>query len=93
MAHRLSDSEIQAQASQLEGWKLEGKHIQCRRTFRDFVAAIAFVNQLAEPSENAGHHPDRASSYNQMMITRTTHDVKGLTEKDFELAKVISQLH
>ena len=92
MAALLSDREIQAQLSQLPDWSLDGKAITCTRTFKDFVAAVDFVNQLVEPAEAAGHHPDLQISYNRVAIGLSTHDAGGLTEKDFALAQKISAL-
>ncbi|NET09052.1 MAG: 4a-hydroxytetrahydrobiopterin dehydratase [Merismopedia sp. SIO2A8] len=93
MASRLSESEIQAKLQQIPTWDLDGNAIQCRRQFKDFIEAINFVNRLVEPAEAAGHHPDLSISYNKVTITLTTHDDGGLTEKDFEMAAVISSIH
>lgn len=92
VAELLSESEIQERAGQLSEWTVEGKELQRTWRFKDFVEAIAFVNKLVEPAEAAGHHPDIAISYNKVSVSLTTHDAGGLTERDFELAKVISQL-
>lgn len=92
MASLLSDTEIQERAKHLEGWVVEGNQLRLTRKFKDFVEAIAFVNQLVEPAEAAGHHPDLEVSYNKVTVRVTTHDAGGLTSKDFDLAKVISQL-
>lgn len=90
MAHLLSDSEIQERLNQLPGWELQGKTIQHTHKFKDFIEAIQFVNRLVEPAEAAGHHPDLAISYNRVTITLSTHDAGGLTDKDFDLASVVS---
>lgn len=92
MAQLLSDIEINSQIGQLPGWSVVGQEIQTVRKFKDFIAAIDFVNKLVEPAEAAGHHPDIAISYNKVTVTLTTHDAGGLTQKDFDLAQVISQL-
>lgn len=92
MAQLLSDEEIKQQASQLDGWTVEGKELRTTRKFKDFLEAIAFVNKIVEPAEAAGHHPDLAISYNKVTIALTTHDAGGLTSKDFDLAEVISNL-
>ncbi|HAA27787.1 MAG TPA: 4a-hydroxytetrahydrobiopterin dehydratase [Cyanobacteria bacterium UBA8553] len=92
MASLLSDVEIQERANQLEGWKVEGKELRTTRKFKDFLEAIAFVNKIVEPAEAAGHHPNLEVSYNKVTVTLTTHDVGGLTSKDFDLAQSISQL-
>ncbi|MBD1910555.1 MULTISPECIES: 4a-hydroxytetrahydrobiopterin dehydratase [unclassified Leptolyngbya] len=92
MAQLLTDTEIQAHLEQLPGWELEGKAIRSVRTFKGFVEAIAFVNQLVEPAETAGHHPDLSISYNKVIIRLTTHDAGGLTKQDFDMATVISSI-
>jgi 4a-hydroxytetrahydrobiopterin dehydratase len=92
MVQLLSDAEIQERANQLEGWTVEGKELRITRKFKEFLDAIAFVNQIVEPAEAAGHHPDLAISYNKVTVSLTTHDAGGLTSKDFDLAQVISKL-
>ena len=92
MAQRLSNSEIRDRLQALPDWTAQGEVIQYLRTLKNFVEAIDFVNKLVEPAETAGHHPDIEISYNKVKISLTTHDAGGLTEKDFELAKVISQI-
>jgi 4a-hydroxytetrahydrobiopterin dehydratase len=92
MAELLRGAEIQERASQLEGWTVEGKELRTTRKFKNFVEAIAFVNQIVEPAEAAGHHPDLEISYNKVTVALTTHDAGGLTSKDFELAEIISLL-
>ncbi|HIK27721.1 MAG: 4a-hydroxytetrahydrobiopterin dehydratase [Oscillatoriaceae bacterium SKW80] len=92
MANLLSENEIKAELEKITGWSVEGKKLQRTWTLSNFVEAIAFVNKLVEPSEKAGHHPDIEISYNKVTVKLTTHDAGGLTEKDFQLAKVISEL-
>jgi 4a-hydroxytetrahydrobiopterin dehydratase len=92
MAELLSDTQAREMAAQVPGWSVEGKELQCVKTFGGFVEAVDFVNKLVEPAEAAGHHPDLAISYNQVTITLTTHDAGGLTEKDFAMAREISGL-
>jgi 4a-hydroxytetrahydrobiopterin dehydratase len=92
MASLLSDRDIQTKLSQLPDWSLSGDTITCTRNFKDFVTAIDFVNQLVGPAEAAGHHPDLQISYNRVVISLSTHDAGGLTEKDFAMATTISGL-
>jgi 4a-hydroxytetrahydrobiopterin dehydratase len=92
MATLLSDQDVQTKLGQLPEWSQDGKAITTVRTFKDFIAAIDFVNKLVEPAEAAGHHPDIAISYNKVTIHLTSHDAGGLTDKDFAMAKTISDL-
>jgi len=93
MAQLLTEAEIQEQAKVLSGWTVEDSKLQITRTFKDFIEAIEFVNQLVEPAESAGHHPDIEISYNKVKITLTTHDAGGLTQTDFDVAQAISKIH
>lgn len=92
MATRLTDSDIQTQLTQLPDWTLIDNKIQRLFKFKNFIEAIAFVNQLVEPAEAANHHPDLEISYNKVTVNLTTHDAGGLTQKDFDLAATFDQL-
>jgi 4a-hydroxytetrahydrobiopterin dehydratase len=76
----------------LPGWTTDGTKLSRTYQFKNFVEAIGFVNRLVEPAETANHHPDIAISYNKVTISLTTHDAGGLTQQDFKLAQIISQL-
>jgi 4a-hydroxytetrahydrobiopterin dehydratase len=87
----MNQAEIDRELQKLPDWKIEQQQLQRTFKFQNFVLAIDFVNRLVEPAETAGHHPDLAISYNRVTVSLTTHDVGGLTPKDFALARVISQ--
>ncbi|MGY6528560.1 MAG: 4a-hydroxytetrahydrobiopterin dehydratase [Cyanobacterium sp.] len=88
----LNQQQIEQQLDNLDGWTVEEKNLVKTFKFKDFVKAIAFVNQLVTPAESAGHHPDISISYNKVTINLTTHDEGGLTQKDFDLAQTITNL-
>ncbi len=92
MAQLLSDMEIQARARELPDWQVQGRAIAKTFQFKDFVAAIDFVNKLVGPAEAAGHHPDLSISYNKVTVSLTSHDAGGLTQADFDLAQQVSQI-
>ncbi|NES07192.1 MAG: 4a-hydroxytetrahydrobiopterin dehydratase [Okeania sp. SIO2F4] len=92
MSELLSVEEINQRASKLSDWKLEGNTLKCVKKFKDFVEAIGFVNKLVDPAESSQHHPDLEVSYNKVTVILTTHDAGGLTEKDFNMAQIISSL-
>lgn len=92
MAQLLTEIEIKEQVQSLQGWTMEAGKLTLIRKFNDFIQAIEFVNKLVEPSEAIEHHPDIEISYNKVRISLTTHDAGGLTQKDFDLARTISQI-
>ena len=82
----LSPQEIASQLSSLPAWQVEAGELVRTFQFKDFVAAMTFVNRVAELAEAAGHHPDIDIRYNKVRLGLVTHDAGGLTQKDFNLA-------
>ena len=54
--------------------------------------AVIFFTQIAALAETQNHNPDIFSAYKRIKISISTHDVGGLTDKDFVLAQSIDQL-
>ena len=88
----LSDQEIDERLQSADGWQREGNAIT--KTFErgDFVGSVKFVDQLVEPAEGMGHHPDLEISWDKVTVSITNHAEGGLTENDFELAGKIDAL-
>ncbi len=83
---KMADKEIEAALSALPEWTVVGEAIQRTYHFPDFVAAMKFVNAIADSAERDQHHPDILIRYNKVTLTLATHDAGGVTEKDFKLA-------
>jgi 4a-hydroxytetrahydrobiopterin dehydratase len=85
----LKSERIQKAILKVPAWKLEGDAIT--RTFElpSFRAALAFVQFVGELAEAHDHHPDIDVRYSKVRLTLTTHSAGGLTEKDFDLARLI----
>lgn len=88
----LSPTEIKAALTRLPQWQRRGTIIRRTFVFKDFPAAIRFVNAVARRAEKAWHHPDVDIRWNKVTLTLTTHDAGGLTEKDFALAAEFDKL-
>ncbi|MDX1935134.1 MAG: 4a-hydroxytetrahydrobiopterin dehydratase [Capsulimonadales bacterium] len=84
---KLSDSEIQAHLTDLPGWAVENDALVRTYRFPGFPEAIRFVNALAEHAERLQHHPDIDIRYSRVTLRLTTHDVGGISMKDFGLAQ------
>lgn len=89
---KLKDDEIRQSLQQLKGWSLENGELVQHCTFKDFVAAMAFVNDVAQLAEAAGHHPDIDIRYNRVRLALVTHDAGGITRNDTGLAQKINNL-
>jgi 4a-hydroxytetrahydrobiopterin dehydratase len=89
---KLTDTEIHQALGGLDGWSLDGGELVQQRTFKDFLGAMDFVNQLADLAEKAGHHPDIDIRYNRVRLALVTHDAGGITANDTAMARKINDL-
>lgn len=89
---KLKESEIEDRIKELEGWEYREEALYVEYEFEDFKDAFSAMTRIAFEAERLQHHPEWSNVYNQLEIFLTTHDVGGVTEKDFELAKIINSL-
>ena len=89
---KLSDKEVEQALSALPNWALKDGELVQERTFKDFVASMAFVNDVAQLAEAVGHHPDIDIRYNRVRLALVTHDAGGITQNDTALAQKINNL-
>jgi len=89
---KLTSSQIKTALASVPDWKKKGAAITRTYQFKDFPAAIKFVNSLARLAEKANHHPDIDIRWNKVTLMLSTHDAGGLTRKDFSLAKQFDAL-
>lgn len=89
---KLTAAQIKSALRDVPDWKKTSTTITHTFAFKDFPAAIRFVNAVAKLAEKAGHHPDIDIRWNKVALTLTTHSEGGLTEKDFKLARQVDRL-
>jgi len=89
---KLTPAAIKRAMRGVRGWKLRGRTITRTFVFKDFPAAIKFVNAVARAAEKADHHPDIDIRWNKVTMTLSTHSAGGLTQQDFNMARKIDQL-
>ena len=89
MVEKLSESEITQALSEREGWeKVDGKDAIFKSfKFKNFSEAFGFMSRVALYAEKINHHPEWFNVWNRVDITLNTHDVDGLSELDFKMAK------
>ena len=86
---RLPNDKILERMAGLPGWERGGEQIRKKYNFGDFKDAMVFVNRVAKLADAADHHPDILVQYSKVTLTLSSHDVGGLTERDFKLASAI----
>lgn len=92
MTTRLSDDDISRRLVAMPAWSLEQGKLYRRLDFRDFVEAFGFMSRVALLAERADHHPEWRNVYRTVDIWLSTHDVGGISERDFALAAAIDAL-
>jgi 4a-hydroxytetrahydrobiopterin dehydratase len=91
--NRLSPQELDAAIQNLPSWRLNSQRkLEREFAFRTFPEAFSFMTRVAFEAERLNHHPDWSNSYNRVKIELMTHDAGGITEKDVELARIISAI-
>ena len=89
-APRVSDEELPELLREIPDWtpvvidnvmRLERSY-----SFPNFVAAIAFTNQVGELAEAEDHHPALLTEWGKVTVTWWTHKIKGLHRNDFIMA-------
>lgn len=86
---RSSEAEIAAALAELPGWVRSGDEIVREFACTSFADAIAFVVRIGFLAEAADHHPDLDIRWRTVRVALTTHDVGGLSSRDFALAAAI----
>ncbi len=76
---------------ELPHWRYENGWI--RRTYRtaSWKGTLMAINAIGHLAEAAWHHPDLRASYAWVEVKLQTHTAKGITDKDFELARKIEE--
>lgn len=66
------------------GWQLSEDRFSQEFVFKDFSAALAFINKVGVLSEKVQHHPKITNLYNTVVLELWTHDTNGITAKDYQ---------
>jgi len=97
MIVKLETSQIQTSLKVLNQttsppWLLQDKKLCKTFVFKDFIQAFGFMSQVAILAEKQNHHPEWSNVYKTVVIHLTTHEVGGISQRDFDLAQAIKAL-
>ena len=86
--------EVEERLKDLPGWFMteNGKRIERRFKFSDYMQAQHFVDRVGALAEDQGHHPDICFGYGYCRVTFQTHAIGGLAENDFIMAAKVNEL-
>ena len=77
---------------ELPHWYFENGWIRRKYRTSGWKATLMLVNTVGHLAEAAWHHPDLTVSYAFVIVKLVTHSAKGITDKDFCLAKKIESV-
>ena len=88
--HAYSENEIAERlARDLPHWRYENGWIRRKFKTHSWKGTLMVINAVGEA---AWHHPDIAASYAWGEVKLMTHTAKGITDKDFELARKVEEV-
>ena len=79
-------------AAELPHWHVENGWIRRKYKTNSWKGTLMVVNTVGHLAEAAWHHPDLTVSYAFVTVKLMNHAAKGITEKDFALAKKIEEV-
>jgi 4a-hydroxytetrahydrobiopterin dehydratase len=87
----LSEDEISEKLENLQIWSHTEDKLVTRVEFDNYKESVFFANTVFTLSEAHFHHPEVKVEYGAVEIDLWSHDVEGITERDFKLAEEIEQ--
>jgi 4a-hydroxytetrahydrobiopterin dehydratase len=91
MPELLDDAAIDDALTDLHGWRREGDALVLTAELPTFPVAIGVVARIGEIAEARDHHPDIDIRWRTLTFRCSTHSAGGVTGKDVELARAISE--
>ncbi len=83
---------IQRLKQELPHWYYENGWIRRKYKTSGWKSTLMVVNTIGHLAEAAFHHPDLTVSYAFVIVKLMNHAAKGITDKDFELARKIEEV-
>jgi 4a-hydroxytetrahydrobiopterin dehydratase len=79
-------------ARDLPHWWFEDGWIRRKYRTNSWKGTLMVINTVGHLAEAAWHHPDITASYAWVEVRLQNHAAKGITDKDFALAKKIEEV-
>ena len=75
--------------AEANGWSHDAARDAITREYRfaDFAEAFGWMTRMAIVADRIDHHPEWSNVYNRVSVTLVSHDVKGLSARDMDLAQ------
>lgn len=88
-----SEAEVEERLKeQLPKWTLQDGWLRRKYKTSGWKGTLMVVNTIGHLAEAAWHHPDLTVSYAFVNVKLMNHAAKGITDKDFALARKIEEV-
>ena len=90
----MKDSITAAEFTASEGvgdWRVSDDVASARFHTGSFATGVELVVAIGRDADAADHHPDVDQRYDHVDVALTSHDVGGLSRRDVDLARAISE--
>ena len=88
----LTEDTIEKKLLHFPDWDYHNNAIHAEFEFDNFKDCFSAMSRIAFECEAQNHHPNWSNTYNVLKISLSTHDVNGVTSKDFKLADAIEAI-
>ena len=92
MLKKFTTTEIKKQITAVPLWKVVQGKLHREFVFTDFNEAFSFMIKVAAIAKKIDHHPEWSNVYKKVKVYLSTHNVRGISELDFKLARRIDLL-
>ncbi len=89
---KATDEEIRAFIDQQGCWTIQNSKLHREYLFNDFIQAFGFMTEVAVVAERTDHHPEWFNVYKKVVVDLTTHEVGGISSRDFKLARSMDEI-
>ena len=89
---RLNSEELDEHLKLVVGWTIEDNKLTKTYEFSSYSAGVVFAAAVAHRADKMDHHPDLTIGYRKVKVAVNTHDVGGISETDFRLAREVDSL-
>jgi 4a-hydroxytetrahydrobiopterin dehydratase len=86
---KLTPDEIRERLERFPQWRYVDERLERVCETGTFVNGVDLVVKIGAMAEEMNHHPDIRLSYPRVVVSTRTHDVDGITDTDFDLARRI----
>jgi 4a-hydroxytetrahydrobiopterin dehydratase len=76
----------------LTDWRQLARGLYGRFRTGSYATGLAFVTAVSQVAEEMNHHPDVKLTYPRVELRLWSHDAAGLTQRDVDLARRISEI-